>query len=411
MNRALSMRPLCTLLVLLTTATACNSGVQKETSALPHSWITTLAEAPNTFNTTIEAERSAWIALHSNDPHKALAESDTKAPLSTTRVRSLVDLTVLFDDLAFLSGQIQSGTFRETTLVDEPDHRTQAAIAAAECHGFTDLISNAKSTEDIILTTRLKAHQALIDGTLAPQEHLALGESPLLYSESKRGYDPCLFAAQRDFWNAQLLLETNTDGWREALSIIKSPLFSVWTTTNIPPEDLSKADTLAAVGAFTSALTSQGLAEKQRVPETNTDARQEIRSLTKSIDLEKALLLERADKTGQALVAELSLFQGLRQKILLSRARSALKANQFQAALTYASEAIDIGAKNVGPLNSANAFVVLTAARITNGRTREAMDALQPILRSHPYIHGLYEQLGDLVVRENINRTGESKEN
>jgi tetratricopeptide (TPR) repeat protein len=153
------------------------------------------------------------------------------------------------------------------------------------------------------------------------------------------------------------------------------------------------------------------MADAQRIPESSEEARVQARLLGQAFDDEQIALKHRSDAAGQALVADLHLFHGLKQKILLSRARSALNNAQKQAALAYASEAIDISSRVVGPQNSANAYIVLAHARVETGRTREAMDALQPILKSHPYIRGVYEQLGDLVVLENINRTGESKEN
>jgi tetratricopeptide (TPR) repeat protein len=394
------------MLMLCALATGCTDAQQGDISAAPHSWVTAVAADPDAFNATIQAEKQGWIALHSNDPHEALTQYHASESPSPTRIRALFDLNVLFHDLASLSQSIQKRTYLDTA----PPHAQNSAIAAALCHGY-EFMNTEPSSPDPVLDIRLSQHSALIDGEMEPSKHLGLGEHPLQYPEARRGYDPCLFVTQRDYWSDQLLSEAKTSDWREAVSQISSPLFSAWTTTSIHTDDLENTDSPATIGAFSSALSALNMTDAQRIPESSEEARVQARLLGQAFDDEQIALKHRSDAAGQALVADLHLFHGLKQKILLSRARSALNNAQKQAALAYASEAIDISSRVVGPQNSANAYIVLAHARVDTGRTREAMDALQPILKSHPYIRGVYEQLGDLVVLENINRTGESKEN
>ncbi|MEL6350094.1 MAG: hypothetical protein AAFV53_43745, partial [Myxococcota bacterium] len=69
------------------------------------------------------------------------------------------------------------------------------------------------------------------------------------------------------------------------------------------------------------------------------------------------------------------------------------------------------GGRQIGALNPPGLFVLLAEANLRTGRSREALDMLDPLKEAYPEVKGLNETLGDLVVLEGLERIGDSKEN
>ena len=67
--------------------------------------------------------------------------------------------------------------------------------------------------------------------------------------------------------------------------------------------------------------------------------------------------------------------------------------------------------RDVGAANAPALYVLLAEARLKTGRTRQALDALEPLTARVPTVASAKELVGDLAVLESMGRVGDSKEN
>jgi len=171
----------------------------------------------------------------------------------------------------------------------------------------------------------------------------------------------------------------------------------------------SEADAGKPVGPT---LTALGLSADLGAQDDSEAARLWVRALDQHLDAWQARRAETASPEAQELLDGLQLVAIYRSRLLLDRAREALKAEHPRQALAFAQLALDVEhARSIGPLNPPGLFAVLALANLETGRTREALDALEVLSASDPRVRGLDETLGDLAVLEGIGRDGDSKEN
>jgi hypothetical protein len=135
--------------------------------------------------------------------------------------------------------------------------------------------------------------------------------------------------------------------------------------------------------------------------------RDRIRALDVLLD---AWRQEQSDEAG--LITDLKLVAGYRSRALVEYGGRLLDAGQPAGAQAAGLMALDAGSgRRIGALNPPGVFVLLAEASLRLGRSREALDMLEPLLGLHPEVLGIDETLGDLVVLDGMARLGDSKEN
>jgi len=141
-------------------------------------------------------------------------------------------------------------------------------------------------------------------------------------------------------------------------------------------------------------------------------ARQRVRDLDEALDNWQKPAADAASPDGVALLDELDLSGVYRGRVLVAWTREAILADRPHVALATAQLALDASnARTLGPRNTPAMFALLAEANLRTGRSREALDALQPLQSAYPLVHGLDETIGDLVILEGLGRLGDSKEN
>ena len=128
------------------------------------------------------------------------------------------------------------------------------------------------------------------------------------------------------------------------------------------------------------------------------------------MDATRAHLEQSASPDGLALLQQIQPLSRLRQEVLVDRARRDLRAGHVQRAYATLLLARDVTERGIGPANGPALYVLLAEANLRAGRTREALDALQPVVDVIPESTATREILSDLVVLEGMDRTGDSKE-
>jgi hypothetical protein len=115
-------------------------------------------------------------------------------------------------------------------------------------------------------------------------------------------------------------------------------------------------------------------------------------------------------RPGGAVVRDLGLADRLRQRWAVDTARALLLDRRCEAAQALLEPAMDVTSRGPGPANAPSLFTTLAHARLQCGRTREALDVLQPLLQVHPEVRTAYEVVADLAVLRGIHRLGDSRE-
>ncbi|HMV69250.1 MAG TPA: hypothetical protein PKA64_20550, partial [Myxococcota bacterium] len=116
------------------------------------------------------------------------------------------------------------------------------------------------------------------------------------------------------------------------------------------------------------------------------------------------------DRPGGAVVSDLGLTDRLRQRWAVDAARDHLAAGRCEAAQALLEPAMDVTSRGVGPANMPSLLVTLAHARLQCNRTREALDALQPLVEVRPEVRAAFEVVADLSVLRGIHRVGDSRE-
>ncbi|MCB9746648.1 MAG: hypothetical protein H6740_28995 [Alphaproteobacteria bacterium] len=418
---------------LLWLALACTGGADVSAPA-PHpldaSWLGRLADKPELFSQTVDAEREGWIALHANDLDRALQGDG--AP----DARAKLELAALHADLARLQQIAWSQTLeawqQRSALPDSPGLAWTAAlmqIDAGDWEAADGWLKKAAAGKDPMVA---QAAQALLDGTPgAPVElreanplierynvHLAArADGEAMHPAVMKAHEPLLVEAgdkaERRWYDPQVYTSIAT-GWRGSLYSWASPteaqLFTPCLVTAPTPAPLEGqvlyGDCLAPSGE------ALGVTLELSGPDDPEAARVLARALDAALDPWLATRVATASEDGAALLRDLDLGAKLRAGLLLTLAREALGDERPRQAEALALMALDAEqGRRVGPVNHPGLFAVLAEARLRTGHVREALDDLQVLVEVRPEVTGLDELVGDLAILRGLDRVGDSKEN
>ncbi|MFH1468629.1 MAG: hypothetical protein ABIO70_29840 [Pseudomonadota bacterium] len=428
---------------------------------LAGSWVATVVEHPEAFAAlTGGPDRPGWIALHSNDLERAAAAFAVDGPSAQVgRARALLEISLLYDDLARSGDQVWLNTFAtwsEKSSIPVGSALTYVAGLAAREQGDAEVstawlkLSEASRDEEVARAAAVLAQTPLgapAVGADLPallvryNAHLAARESgdvgallteatqPLVQEDELRPdgttlhrafYDPEILKTLAIAYRLQAGAALGGGDPMTALASLPAgadPLagviFSPVLRADELPSELSRAaEAPGTLGASSAALAALGL-EPQLPPTDDGDwARDQVHRLDDGLDAWKAQAREAAGPDGQALLDDLRLVEVLRSRLLLAFARAAMAAQHPWQAKTFAQLALDADeSRAITPVNHPALQAILIEAQLRTGHTREALDCIQPLLSAHPALTGLDEVLGDLAILQGLDRYGDSKEN
>ena len=400
-----------------------NSGLSAD--PLDGGWVETVAMKPAAFAEVVsDQSRAGWIALHANRYQEAAAHGE---PVVTARAQEA--LAVLNEDLARLSHLTWQRTFTEwESRSGIPEGSAIPLVAALDALDAGDAeagkrwLQSAHPAEAGLASFASRLGQG-IEAAATGQEPqarcLALqlaarasgqieslgdcGEAP--FAEGDAGqhtlYDPLIYRTLATAWRAGIVAAPRPP------ASLPSLLFSAsWNQA-----DLSARQAGSTTMGAEPTLVALGIQSNPPEKEDPQWARERVRALDRALDEWGARLAQQAPAEGQSLLSGLDLIAGYRSRLLVDWTRAALLADRPHEALATAQLALDVEhGREVGPKNPPSLFVVLAEANLRTGRTREALDALRPLVEPYPYVHGLTETVGDLAILEGMGRQGDSKE-
>ena len=418
---------------------------QGPTDAL-EGWVGDLAEHPERFGEIMEqTNRDGWIAMHEHRYAAALDAFEADTPASRrARARAAFDELLLRTDLASLS-TIASARFFDTWAArgGVPAHGAATAVAALgswcqtqDLGAWAEAVAEESPGAAVILhlqsggafadftgptedpfAVRSTAHAAALNGDDTPLLVAAsaplLVEAPAVDSGStgfQRSFcDPCAHGTLAAAAQARLIKELGGEDWTAMASLadggLESTLFAAWAT----PGELAAAVTASAVPAdITTHLASSS---EWGFSASASDDLQAARGAVQLIDDHLAAWrVAHAQAPGMPLVNELGLVQRARQHWLTSIGRAALNQGHVQQARVVLEAAFDPSQREVGVGNAPSVLALIAQARLRQGHTREALDALQILIKARPDVGGIVEVVADLSVLEGLDRHGDSKE-
>jgi len=390
---------------------------------------------PADFATLVDGPaRAGWIGLHGGD---LIAASEHLE--GAERARALTRLALLHEDLDRLSDLSVSRTYTlwETRsglpegsaipvvaalqAYDSDDAEAGAAwLAKGGAYGDPDVMALAASLSKGFGPTGSESGPgACVDAHLAARaagdfEPLERCGTPGLVSEEGASgprilRDPLVFQTHALVYRAQIEKLTGQPSSPLARIIFSSS----WSAADADAQ--ASADPSGrTMGPGGPTLDALGLV-RALPPEDDGEvewARQRVRDLDEALDGWQKPAADAASPDGASLLADLDLVGVYRSQVLVAWTREALLADRPHVALATAQLALDASsARRVGPRNTPELFALLAEANLRTGRTREALDSLQPLQSAFPLVHGLDETIGDLVILEGLGRLGDSKEN
>jgi len=388
----------------------CTQVEAPETSSpLDGGWPAVLVDRPAAFSEAVDGNREGWIALHQNDLEGALATE------GAVQQRAAAELAILHTDLAALAEQIWEKTF--STWQSRaglpagsaiPLVAALASLDAGQSERAAQWLSRGAPFSDPALAALSEqlagglsaASGEGVAGCVAAHSQIRLGGAKSLLAACPAGplitestethtrhlYDPLIYGSMAALVRPQAGAPAGLSG----------VLFSGrWTEAD---QQQSTDPTLAALG-----LTGPG--------DTPQSARDFVRALDEHLS-DWSQGNASANAEGAALLSELQVLPAWRARLLTALAREQLALQQPQVALTLGQLALDVEHdREISPINPPLLFAVLSTASFQSGRTREALEYFAPLAAAWPEVVGLTETLQDLVVLENIERLGDSKEN
>jgi hypothetical protein len=394
----------------------------------PAGWVADAVLDPTAFGSLMDRTgRDGWIALHANDLAGAVATFPaTDAEGKRARARAELELAVLDDDLARMQALAASRFFDAWATRGGPPAGSAAptiAALAGRCRDADPALWPASADAADPYAARRAVHAQARKGD--PAALLAVASQPLVTEPgdgfTRAFWDPCLHATLSDAWLARAAADSGaaTPDWKAVARTWTTPdaglggvLLAPWLTRDALTAELESAASPGLLGATVASLGALGI---EPVPTMTTDdaeaARRDAHRMIEAVDAWRTDLLARANDDGKGLVVDLHLPERFRQEWLVSRARLHLVNGRPRAAAATLLLARDASEPGVGPANSPALFALTAEAELTQGHTREALDALDDLEAAYPAVHGLGELVGDLAVLEGIDRRGDSKEN
>lgn len=350
-------------------------------------WVTTIVREPARFGATVDGPaRDRWTALHRNDL-RAAASFDGPGADSAPAVRARAELAtvnaVLGDAAAVAWARLADRMAGRPTPPGLPATTFADMAVVASAAAFTPVPSAAGAPQ---ATGASAPHAGLPAGLDLPAADLSARIAALEEAASR----PVAHEGVVTIWSP-LVYPALATAWAEATApsparSMEAELFS----GHVAP------DVVVALG------------------ETDTEepCRDAVRRLDAQLDPWAASLAGSATPEGRALLHDLRLVEGARARRLTDEAVRALRAGAPACAGVLAAAAMDLATpREVGPVNSPTMYAALADAHLRNGRTREALDALEPLRAAIPEAAGLDETVEALAVLEGMTRSGDSREN
>ncbi|MEM6928468.1 MAG: hypothetical protein AAF602_16150 [Myxococcota bacterium] len=431
--------------VVVLALAGCGSGVSDEAPEMPLAslgWAVEVVEAPARFTELVTQGRDGWVALHAHD--YPAARRAFRAP-GVGRFRAELALATLHDDLArigaFGTSELFTAWQARGSLPSGPEAPLVAALGVACAGGdASGWATQVLDGPDVALARRLAAGESPFDvgGSDSPvSRRLALhravraGERPvadladaattplLVKAEADGGFtrefwDPCVGATLATRSIADALSAADAVGGVSALPELGlgMRIFGAWPTVadvrRVVAEPSDAGSRLRALGTTSGLLDALGSVDA--VEDDVDAAKQWLRELDRGLDHWSTQLSRNADADGRALLGDLRLIPRLRQEVGIAKAREALRQGRPRQAAALLELARD-PSEGLGPANAPALFALLAETHLRLGRTREAMDAIQPLIAVFPWLEGTRETLGDWAVLEGLDRRGDSKEN
>jgi len=426
---------------------------------LDGSWVDQVVEQPERFATlTSGPSRTGWIALHSNDlsgAAQAFTADDADTVMGHTR--ALWELAQLYHALAdagdlawersfatwseksaiptgsalgYVAGlaaleqgdvEVAGAWFRLCATARDPQVAEAAGLVASVVPG-----TPIPGDELPPLAQRYNLHVQIRDsGDLAP---LGLSiDQPLVTeleprpdgSELERSfYDPQLLRTMAIAYERQAAAAAGSDDPLSALAQAPTDSLSalifgpVVSHAELAAEVSRAAEAPRTLGASGTALAALGLEPDLPAADDADWARAQVRQLDAALDAWSASAREGASPDALALLDDLQLVRIFRSRVLLALGRKALLADHPWQALAFAQLALDLeSSRGINHVNHPGLRAIIIEAQLRTGHTREALDAIQPLLGAYPASTGLDEVLGDLAILQGLDRYGDSKEN
>lgn len=409
-------------LLLLAVLSGCSQPAQdvKTTEPVASSgrdvgWVAVPVLQPERFEALVgESPREGWVALHAGDYAGAWAAFGDGPEAARGRARTALAQAQVHGELQaaselawarWIAGQRERTGFPE----DSPADAFLAWSQGEDLDGAP-----------AALTERWTLHQQAVSA--GPDALLAVAAEPVMVEPAdgfeRKWFDPGLHGTLAESWAARAAGALGTTAEPAALATalvgeqpdLATSLFAPWpdgATLLANPGLLSWSEPVALPAweplGVDAPLPEDGALEA---------AREQVRALDAALDAWKEELANRATPDGRALLLDLGLAERYRTSWLVARSREALAADRPLVALAYAERALDAEhAREVGPTSPPEVFAVLAHARLAQGHTREALDALAALSERYPETLGLSEVIGNLAVLEGVDRRGDSKEN
>ena len=426
---------------------------------LEGSWVDQVVDGPERFAAlTSSPARAGWIALHSNDFAAAIEGFTGDEPEAVLgHGRALWELSQLhhgFADAGDLAWERSFATWSEKSAIPTGSALSYVAGLAALEQGDAEVAGAwfqlcgaardpmvAKAAELIAavqpgqpvegsdlppLVQRYNMHvEARTSGDISAM--LADADQPLVRELEDRPdgsqlarafYDPQLLRTIAIAYQVQAVQALGGVAPLDALGqaptdSLASVLFGpVASADQLGSEASRAAEAPRTLGASGPALAALGLDSELPATDEADWARGQVRLLDAGLDAWATQAREGASPDGLALLEDLQLVRIYRSRVLLALGRKALLAEHPWQALAFAQLALDLeSSRGITHVNHPGLQAIIIEAQLRTGHTREALDAIQPLLEAYPALTGLDEVLGDLAILQGLDRYGDSKEN
>lgn len=384
-------------------------------------WATRIVQEPAGFNALMLTGRDTWIRLHAHD--YSWHEVDHKG---WQRRLALLELRLDLQRVATTATDTLVTTWiARGTLEDDLGARTVRAAARA-CQVQAEAMADGAppSRERIApLVTDLPADEqrAVLEASRFQQRIWETDDhQPLKAHIQRRHIDGLwMFGPDRPTSSTFVDLYKEPSADEEAGRTWQDPclawhgMYALYKTDH-PRDGLAAA---APDALSTTLFSARGVDPTQLglsvdVPDVDDPeaAREEVRRMDHILDGTRALLEAQADPDGLAVLQQVRPLAHLRQDVLVDRARRDLRAGHHRRAYATLLLARDVTEREIGVANGPALFALLAEANLRAGRSREALDALQPLVARFPETAATREIVSDLVVLEGMDRTGDSKE-
>lgn len=393
------MRSLAPALFLLAACTASEAPVVELPPEARASWLAEAVLEPDAFEALTAASREGWVSLHASDLDGAVSHFEQG---TTGERRALLARSLVYADLAAITDIAVWRTLREWD--------RHELDASGTIDGLVPIWRRCGGPDRLSESVR-RGRGLPYDGTVLPgwaEERVAayggdaetlrsLATEPILQQGNRIVRDPCAYAFLASHDDPAPLLDT------------------LAATEGLAARFLGPAPTAADLLAEAARPVAAGAvgARSPSLPPMHTvdlsTLQADVRALDDYLAHERERLTTHAPDAGLALMVELGLVGRLRQEVLVARSRELMN-EQPTLALTLADIAWDATDRSIGSKNSAGAASTRARALLLAGRTRAALDALEPLVAAWPQATGAREWVADLAVLEGLERTGDSKE-